>query len=57
MKLIEIKSSKDFVDEVNLLKLLNKHNNILVYIEDFIYSDFHCIITEYCDVRQILFFM
>jgi serine/threonine protein kinase len=60
MKSIEIESSNIFVDEVNLLKKLNKHENILNYIEDFIYSGYHCIITEYCEVSsdlEIFFFL
>lgn len=53
MKSIEIESSNIFIDEVNLLKKLIKHEFILSYIEDFIFNGYHCIITEYCEVSSI----
>ena len=51
MKLLDIGSRAKYGDEeVSLMKKLNNHNhsNILKYYEDFVYSGFHCIVTEYC---------
>ena len=50
MKSIEIESSNIFIEEVNILKKLSNHSNILNYTEDFILNGYHCIITEYCEV-------
>jgi len=54
MKSIEIESSNKFIEEVNLLKKLKSHDNILNYIEDFVFNGYHCIITEYCEVNMII---
>ena len=60
LKLLDIGSSARFGDEeVSLMKKLSNHNhsNILKYFEDFVYSGFHCIVTEYCeegDLKQLL---
>ena len=50
MKSIEIESSDIFIEEVEILKKLSNHANILNYAEDFSMNGCHCIITEYCEV-------
>ncbi len=60
MKLLDIGSRVKYGDdEVSLLKKLSNHNhsNILKYYENFVYSGFQCIVTEYCeegDLKQFL---
>jgi serine/threonine protein kinase len=48
MKLVE---PSEFFDEVNILKKLKNHEHIIGYQEDFNDQDYHCIITEYCEVK------
>ncbi len=60
MKLLDIgRSSRFDDDEVSLIKKLSNydHSNILKYYENFVYSGFQCIVTEYCeegDLKQFL---
>ena len=57
MKLLDIGRIETIADdEVTLLKKLN-HVHILKYYEDFIYSGFHCIVTEYCDAGDLKIFL
>ena len=53
LKLIEKRKDDDVQNEVNLLKRLGDHENILKFHEFFCYNSFFCIVTEYCQVKRI----
>ncbi len=50
LKCVNLKSENENLDEVGILKKLN-HTHVLKFYEDWIESEFHYIITEYCKVR------
>ena len=54
LKLLD--KSNEIEQEIDLLRKLNNQKHIVKYVDDFIDNGFQCIITEYCEVRMLLFY-
>ena len=54
LKLLD--KSNEIEQEIDLLRKLNNHKHIVKYVDDFIDNGFQCIITEFCEVRILLFY-